>query len=126
MFMLINTTLNKQAKCRWWSTKKHTFSWGPSIVIRKIPRDNTTVLNSKSHPPFANKYDIELLTYWTTYKMKNFNVLKGCVVRVKLSSSSWYVLRIPAKLCNLLSKKYSGPNSCPYRVMTYSLSSFPF
>lgn len=47
------------------------------------------------HPLFANKYNIVLLMYWITVNVKYFNVLKGCVVRVKLSSSILCFSRSP-------------------------------
>lgn len=67
------------------------------MVKRRIPRAKNAVLISISQPPFANIYSIERLIYKATAKTKNFNVLKGCVVKVKFSRSCWCLSWSPAK-----------------------------
>lgn len=87
-----NITMHKQQ-----IAYANTFPWGPFIVISTIPRAPTTILKSISHPPFAKRYNIVCFIYWIMANVKNFIVLKGCVVSVIFSSSCWCISRSPAK-----------------------------
>lgn len=75
------------------------------MFTSRIPPSTRAALRSISQTPCPKRYSIDCFRYWIIAKMKNLNVLKGCLVSVKFSSSRWCFSWSPAKNSNSISPR---------------------